>query len=108
MPSAFQRAFQYITSLKISEEPDYGFLKALFRRNKTVLIIPQREREERCRVKRVSLNFSHFLQVPDLIFEQRSHHSDGSGEKSGRSGLASEAVVSECFKAEGEEGENYV
>lgn len=71
MALPFQRAFDYITNLDPYEEPNYSLLKGYFKRNKTLLMEPNFDifstKTTRSNVKKVSLNNSNFLQVPDLI-----------------------------------------
>jgi serine/threonine protein kinase len=105
MPLPFQKAFEYITGMRPFSEPDYSFLKGLFKRNKTVLVPNHREAlEERSKMKRVSLNLSNFLQVPDVINEPRGKNledrdgnsSNGSRTKSINSfGVASDVILSQ-------------
>lgn len=82
MPPQFQRAFDYITSLQSHNDPDYAHIKSYFRRNKTLVIDPSivLNLEERRNVKRVSLNSSNFLQVPEPIFKKEKSRKRGKDE----------------------------
>lgn len=120
MPFPFQKAFDYITGLRPNEDPDYSYIKGLFKRNKTVLLEGKGNGcEERSNTKRASLNLSNFLQVPHVIHDQlsRLQHikdlSTTSPSKSNKSlGLASDVILSHylsmeeenCCESEGEEG----
>jgi hypothetical protein len=77
MPLPFQQAFQYITGLAPFDQPDYNYLIGLFKRSRT-LKLPSNflEHHNRTKLKRISLNMSNFLQVPDAIFEHKSRRND--------------------------------
>jgi hypothetical protein len=75
----FQRAFDYITGLQPFDEPNYSHIRNYFRRNKTLILEPTLTlaHQQRTQVKRVSLNASHFLQVPPPQFGPRSPRKQG-------------------------------
>lgn len=77
MPLHFQKGFQYITGLDPFDQPDYNYLIGLFKRSRT-LKLPKNfiESHQRTNAKRISLNMSNFLQVPDTIYEQRCRRNE--------------------------------
>ena len=83
MPAMFQRAYEYIVSLHHNEEPDYTKLKNYFRRNKTVILEPKLfiNGPEDKKTKRVSLNASNFLQVPQNPYCPEVHSRRKKSEK---------------------------
>lgn len=84
MPPQFQRAFDYITSLHSFQEPDYQQLKHYFKRNKTVVIDRPFGKPDQRNAKRMSLNPSNFLQVPQPDFlKERSKKGDKASPKRG-------------------------
>jgi hypothetical protein len=56
MGTPFMRAFEHVVSLDAYAEPDYAYLKGFFKRRRTIVV--ESKREERSKVKKVSLNFS--------------------------------------------------
>jgi len=64
MPSMFSDAFNYIISLEHKEEPNYQYLKNLFKRQSSSIKIVSRFENANYNKKKLSLNMSNFLQVP--------------------------------------------